>query len=207
MKPQIKICGFTHADDVRAAVALGVDYIGLNVAKGPRKISCEQAVELSALVPDSIAVVLLFVDAELSYMRECLQACGSTHAQLHGAESQSVADELRQDAAIIKAFRVRDASSLEAAQKFQADIILLDAYVAGSEGGTGHAWDYSMLQQWPETLPMMLAGGLRAENLVDAIERCQPQAIDIASGVESEPGRKDADKMQACVNIIRGMSL
>ncbi|NRA37798.1 MAG: phosphoribosylanthranilate isomerase [Planctomycetes bacterium] len=201
---EIKICGFTTAEDVAVAVNLGVDYIGLNLAKGPRKINLEQAVILSALIPESIKTVLLFIDAEPAFIREAMHATSANFAQLHGHETQSYADDLRQDAAVIKAFRVRDAQSLCEAQKFNADIILLDAYVAGHEGGTGQAWDYRLLQDWSRKQSMMLAGGLHAYNLADAIRSCQPQAVDIASGVEASPGIKDSEKMKACIDIARG---
>ena len=206
MSCKIKICGFKYAADVSLVQHLDIDYIGLNFAKGPRKISPEEAAELAPVIPEHVQAVALFVDNDRDYIERCVEAAQCQIIQLHGQESD---DEIRfwqERFTVIKAFRIRSTETLAEAQQSAADIVLLDAYVAGVEGGTGEAWDYRILQEWNGDKPFMLAGGLKPENVADAIQTCSPWAVDTASGVESEPAKKDAEKMKAFVAAVRGAS-
>lgn len=204
MTCQIKFCGLTREEDMHALSALQVDFVGFNFAKGPRKISAETAARLSRLTPVDCKRVGLFVDNERDYMNRCLASGQCEYVQLHGQENEAEIRYWQQTHKVIKAFRVRDAETLAAAQACPADIVLLDAYVPGESGGTGAAWDYTLLQAWPKEKPFMLAGGLQPENVADAIAACHPAAVDCASGIESAPAIKDASKMHAFVAAVRG---
>ncbi len=207
MSAEIKFCGFTNEDDLRAAVALPIQYIGFNFAKGPRKIDAERARVLTALIPLQVKRVGLFVDNERAYMHDCLVAGKCDYVQLHGNEDEDEIRYWQESYKVIKAFRVRDQRTLEAAQNSPADMVLLDAYVPGSEGGTGASWDYTLLQSWTSLKPFMLAGGLNPDTVANAITACKPWAVDCASGVESAPACKDPQKMQAFVETVRSIDL
>lgn len=199
----IKFCGLTCVEDVQAAVALPIQFIGFNFARGPRKIDAVRAAELTALIPVQISRVGLFVDAERACMHDCLQAGRCDYVQLHGNEDEDEIRYWQDNYKVIKAFRVRDVETLQAAQRSPADLVLLDAYVAGQEGGTGASWDYALLKNWTSLQPFMLAGGLNPKTVAAAVQCCTPGAVDCASGIESKPGRKDPEKMQAFVDAVR----
>ena len=200
---KIKFCGFTRDEDVRAALALGVDAIGLNLARGPRKITVERAAALARLIPSSVMTVALFVDADEATILAALSVIGCTAVQLHGDEPPELAERLRRLATVIKAFRVSDAASLTAVSGYPADVYLLDAAVPGQAGGTGTAWDHGLLAGVDLGKPVMLAGGLNPGNVAAAIARVKPWGVDTASGIESAPGIKDPAKMAAFVAACR----
>ena len=200
MIPRIKWCGFTRAEDVVFACGLGVDLIGLNLAKGPRKITLDHAVALSRLIPPGIGVVALFVNAPMADIDAALSAIRPAAVQLHGQEAPEYAAEIAQRVPVIKAFSVRDADSLAAIRGYPADAYLLDAAVPGLEGGSGQGWDHHLLIGQDLGRPIFLAGGLRPENVADAIAGLRPWAVDAASGIESAPGVKDTGRMHACMD-------
>lgn len=204
MSCKIKFCGFKHAEDLVALAQLAIDFIGFNFAKGPRKISPDEATALAPLVPEHVQSVALFVDNERAYMQQCMEAAQCHIMQLHGQEDDEEIRFWQEQYTVIKAFRIRDAASLAAAQASAADMVLLDAYVPGVEGGTGEAWDYRMLRDWSCDKPFILAGGLHPDNVGAAIESCSPWAVDTASGVEAAPAQKDVEKMRAFVAAVRG---
>lgn len=200
---RIKLCGFTRAEDVRAALDLGVDAIGLNFARGPRKLSLEQGRALAALIPPYVQAVALFVDADETTIRGVLKATRCTSVQLHGDEPAELASRLRQDLPVVRAARIASVADLERLRGYPADAFLLDAYVAGAHGGTGHAWDHHLLSGIILGAPLVLAGGLSPTTVAAAICSVQPWAVDAASGVESAPGLKDRDRMAAFVQAVR----
>ena len=179
--PRIKFCGFTRAEDIHAACALGVDLIGLNLARGPRRISVEVATALARLVPPGIGVVSLTVDAEAETVLRQALALRAVAVQLHGDESPETAAFLRQRIQVIRAFRIAGPDDLRRLRGYPADAYLLDAAVTGSHGGTGIAWDHSLLSQVDLGAPLMLAGGLNANNVSAAIALTQPWAVDTAA--------------------------
>jgi phosphoribosylanthranilate isomerase len=200
--PLVKICGFTRAVDVDAAIADGVDAIGLNLAKGPRKITADIAATFAQRCPASVTPVLLTVDADLATCLELLRQTGCQAIQLHGRESAELSIDLRRRVPVIKAFAIATASDLAAVRGFPADAYLLDAKVQGLDGGSGQAWDWSLLTQ-DLGAPIMLAGGLNAGNVGEAIARVHPWAVDTASGVEAAPGIKDAAAMAAFIGAAK----
>lgn len=200
-RTRIKFCGLTRPEDVRHAVDLGVDFIGFNLAKGPRRIDLDHAVDLAAVIPTGIAIVALFVDAsDEVILTSCARLRGAV-AQLHGQESPDQAQRLRVRVPVIKAFAVRSAADLAAVRAYPCDLALLDATVG--DGGTGHAWDYTQATDLGR--PVMLAGGLTAERVGAAITAVRPDAVDVSSGIEAgTPGVKDLARMRAFVAAVRG---
>ncbi len=198
-RTRIKFCGFTRADDVDTAVSLGVDAIGLNLAQGPRRIDSKQAALLAQRCPAYVTAVLLTVDADVQQVLDLLLATRCTAVQLHGDEPPEVAAELRRRVPVCKAIAVRTTADLDRMQAYPADSFLLDHRVPGLHGGTGIAWDWSLLHGMTFPVPVILAGGLHADNIGAGIAAVRPWAIDVASGIESSPGVKDHARMAAVV--------
>ena len=200
---KIKFCGFTRDQDVRAAVDLGVDAIGLNLARGPRRITPERAAELARLIPPFVTAVALFVDADDLTILEAMRVTRCTAVQLHGDEPPELAERLRTRFPVIKAFAVKDAAALAAVRGYPADAYLLDASVPGVAGGTGVAWDHHLLAGVAFDRPVILAGGMNPATVGAAVAATRPYGVDVASGIESAPGVKDAGAMRAFVAACR----
>lgn len=203
MNPRVKVCGFTRAEDICAALDAGVDLIGLNLARGPRRISLEHATQLARLVPPGVGVVALFVDADEATILTAAAALRVTAVQLHGDESPELCARIRVRIPLIKAFRVAQAADLAQVRGFPADACLLDAAVPGTHGGTGTSWNHAWLGACDPGMPVILAGGLTPANVRAAVQATRPWAVDTASGVESAPGLKDPVLMAAFVDEAR----
>lgn len=201
---RVKLCGFTRAQDVRDALAAGADALGFNLARGPRRITVEQATALAALVPPAVQTVALFVDAAEDEILAALAATSCAAVQLHGDEPPELAERLRRRVTVIKAFRLASADDLTRVRGYPADVYLLDAAVPGLHGGSGKTWDHRWLAGRDLGAPVLLAGGLTPENVAAAVALARPWGVDTASGVESAPGVKDAQRMRAFVAAARG---
>lgn len=200
---KIKFCGFTRNEDVRAAIDLGVDAIGLNLARGPRKLTLDRAAELARLIPPFVTAVALFVDADDLTILEAMRVTRCTAVQLHGDEPPELAARMRTRFPVIKAFAVKDAAALDAVRGYPADAYLLDAAVPGLAGGSGVAWDHHLLAGVAFDRPVILAGGLNPTTVAAAVAVTRPYGVDVASGIESSPGLKDAALMRAFVAACR----
>lgn len=200
---RVKVCGFTREQDVRDALGAGVDALGFNLARGPRRIDVARAAQLAALVPPLVQAVALFVDAAEDAILAAVAATRCSAVQLHGDEPPELAERLRRRVIVIKAFRIAVAADLERVRGYPADAYLLDAAVAGAHGGTGVAWDHRLLAGRELGAPLILAGGLTPANVAAAVAAVRPWAVDTASGVESAPGVKDAALMRAFVAAVR----
>lgn len=206
MRTRVKICGLTHPDDVLATVRAGADAIGFVFAPGSKRlVTPEQAASLASLVPPFIARVGLFVDAPEERVLAVLAQCRLDVLQFHGDESPEYCARFQSRAKIIKALRVQDAASLQAQiNRYRVDSFLLDAYVPGQAGGTGERFDWSIARDVVRGgANVILAGGLHPGNVVEAIRDVGPYALDVSSGVECSPGRKDADKVQAFIRAAQ----
>jgi len=199
MGARIKFCGLTRAADVTAALALGVDALGFNLAKGPRRIPLEHARTLTTLVGPLVVTVALFVDAAEEEILEAMRRTRCQVAQLHGAESNDLVTRLRARFPVIKAVTLRAPGDLAALHGHPADALLLD----GAQGGSGQTWDLALSEGAPFDRPIILAGGLRPETVGAAITRVKPMGVDVASGIESQPGVKDPSRMAAFVRAVR----
>lgn len=198
-----KICGITRIEDALAAVEAGADAIGLVFyAKSPRAVTVEQARAIIAALPPFITTVGLFVNATRCELNEILEAVPLDLLQFHGDETPADCEGYHRP--WIKALRVRPGDDLEASCKAYAKAsgILLDTYVAGVPGGTGEAFDWSLI---PAKLskPIILAGGLSADNVAQAIAQVRPYAVDVSGGVEQSKGIKDHRRIKAFMQAVR----
>ena len=201
-RTRIKICGLTRPQDVRAAVASGADAIGfVFYPPSPRAVSIEQAAELVALLPPFVVSVGLFVNPAHGEVETVLARVPLQLLQFHGDESES--DCARHGRAWIKAARMRPGVDLLefAASYPRASGILVDAFVDGYGGG-GKTFDWTLIPAG-FTRPLVLSGGLDADNVGDAVRRIRPWAVDVSSGVESAKGIKDADMIAAFIAGVR----
>ena len=201
MRPRIKICGLTRVEDVRAAVAAGADAIGLVFyAKSLRHIELAQAAALARAVPPFVTIVGLFVNEDPAQVRRTLAAVPIHLLQFHGDEDEAYCRQF--DRPFVKAARVAPGMDLlQYAGAFpSAQAILLDAFVDGFGGG-GKVFDWSQIPPDLKT-PIILSGGLDADNVADAITRVRPAAVDVSSGVEVNKGIKDAAKIRAFVAAV-----
>ncbi len=200
-----KICGITRVEDALAAVEAGADAIGLVFyAKSPRAVSVQQARAIVASLPPFVTSVGLFVDASRCELGEILDAVPLDLLQFHGDETPDECDHYGRP--YIKALRVKPGDDIAAqvARYANARGVLLDTFVPGIPGGTGEAFDWSLV---PAQLsrPVILAGGLTAANVAQAIEKVRPFAVDISGGVESAKGIKDAAKIHAFMEAVRSV--
>lgn len=196
---KIKLCGLSRPCDIETANRLLPEYIGFVFApKSKRYVPPETAAALKGLLHPSIQAVGVFVREEPEQVARLLRDGIIDIAQLHGGEDAAYVRVLRRltDRPILQAFRVDSAADVAAAQKSEADMILLDA----GAGGTGTAFDWTLLRDIRR--PYFLAGGLHPGNVREAMERLSPYAVDVSSGIETD-GRKDADKMEAFMRAVR----
>lgn len=192
----IKICGITSAEDARVAAAAGASAIGLMFyEKSARAVTVEQAAGIVAGLDPFTARVGVFVNPPEELVWRAIHAAGLTILQFHGEEPPEFCQ--RFGLMTMKAFRVKDASSLDALPRYPTDAWLLDAYSASAHGGTGERFNWDLaLQAKGLGRPIVLAGGLTPENVGTAIRQVRPFGVDVSSGVESAPGRKDAEKVR-----------
>ena len=199
-----KICGITRVEDALIAAEAGADAIGLVFyAKSPRAVTVAQAQAIIAALPPFVTTVGLFVDAERDELNRILDAVPLDLLQFHGDETAAVCEAFGRP--YLKALRVRPGDDIGARIEAYASAagILLDTYVSGVPGGTGEAFDWSLVPQDAKK-PIILAGGLTPENVANAIAQVRPYGVDVSGGVEASKGVKDADKVRAFVRAARG---
>ena len=198
-----KICGITRIEDALAAVAAGADAIGfVFYEKSPRAVTAVQARAIIAALPPFVTTVGLFVNASACELNETLDAVPLDLLQFHGDETPSQCEGYHRP--YIKALRVKAGDDIAGACNAYASAsgILLDAYVEGVPGGTGQAFDWSLIPQGLSR-PIILAGGLTVDNVVQAIDKVRPYAVDVSGGVEKSKGIKDHDKIRAFMHNVR----
>jgi len=197
---RVKFCGITNLDDALEAQRLGAWAIGLNHwPRSPRYCEPDAAVEISAALKRQVEVVGVFVDPTLDELAAAAEDESLTMLQLHGGEGAAFCREAarRTGCKIIKAIRVRSNADVRAAEAFRTDFHLLDAHRPAMPGGTGESFDWELLADRHSEVPLILAGGLTPDNVDEAIAVTHPFAVDVASGVEAEPGIKDHALMAA----------
>lgn len=203
-RTRVKLCGITRAEDAALAVAAGADALGVVLAESPRRVSLEQAERALADVPPFVARVGVFVDADSAFVAEAVERLGLHAVQYHGDEQPEACASA--PAPVIKALRVGRAEDLAAAEAYRGAVaaLLLDGRVEGAYGGTGVAFDWrSVAPAVPSWVPVVVAGGLRADNVADAISVLAPYAVDVSSGVEREPGAKDPGAVKRFIAAVR----
>ena len=202
MRVRVKICGITRPEDALNVVQYGADAIGLVFyPASSRNVSISLAAEIANIVPAFVSVVGLFVNAEASFIDEVLTQVKLDLLQFHGDETPSECAQYGRP--FIKAIRVKnDTNLVQCAQDFSAAKgLLLDTYTAGVAGGTGHVFDWNLIPA-ELSLPLILAGGLTASNVGNAIQQVKPYAVDVSGGVESAKGIKDAAKIAAFMQQV-----
>jgi phosphoribosylanthranilate isomerase len=199
----VKICGITNVGDALAAAEAGADALGfVFYEQSPRHLSIAQASAIIRQLPARVLKVGLFVNAPEDLVLEAIGKCSLDLLQFHGEESPHYCVGFGTRS--MKAFRIRDAASLEALPNYPTHAWLLDAYSPDKLGGTGETfnWDLALqAKRWDR--PLFLAGGLTPENVADAVRQVRPFAVDVSSGVEASPGRKDPLKVRAFIEAAR----
>lgn len=198
---KVKICGIKDLAGAMAAVDAGADALGFVFAPGPRQVQREVVRDICTRLPPFIARVGVFVNAPIALAEETAAYCGLDTLQLHGQETPEYCRSLKYK--IIKAFRVKDANTLDLVKDYDVEAVLLDAYVPGAAGGTGRCFDWNIARELAAARRVILAGGLRPDNVRLAVETAGPYAVDVSSGVENG-GQKDPDKIRLFIQAVKG---
>ena len=202
LRVRVKICGITSVQDALIAVKHGADAIGLVFyAPSSRNVSIAQAQEIARQIPAFVSVVGLFVNAEASFVNKVISQVKINLLQFHGDETPEACSQF--SLPFIKAIRVKpDTNLIQCAIDFSAaKALLLDTYTEGLMGGTGHVFDWDLIPK-QMAQPVILAGGLTADNVAQAIQKVQPYAVDVSGGVEMSKGIKDTDKIAAFMQQV-----
>jgi phosphoribosylanthranilate isomerase len=202
---RVKICGMTNWADAKLAVAEGADALGFNFYReSPRRISVSHAREIIRHLPRRVAAVGVFVNAAEKEILRTARAANLSMLQLHGEESPETVKRLAREYPVIKAFRVGPEFRARDLRKYRgAAAILLDGFDPVQHGGTGRTFDWRIVREAKRFGPVILAGGLRPQNVAAAIRNAKPFAIDVCSGVEARPGKKDPKKLRALMASIK----
>ena len=202
MRTRIKVCGITRLEDALAASSLGVDAVGfVFYDRSPRYIEPMKAAAIIRKLPPFVSAVGLFVNPEQAFIDEVLSLCPLGVIQLHGDENPELCQA--QSRRVIKAIAVHNKQDLELARQYHCPVLLDAKAPQGVYGGTGHSFDWSLLQGFTHDYPLMLAGGLNSENAATALSHRQWFALDVSSGVEDAPGIKSYAKMREFVSMVQ----
>ena len=206
MWPKVKICGITNLGDAEVAVKAGADALGfIFYDKSPRYIQANVARQIIAQLPPFILPVGVFVNEETERVRDIVDKCGLALAQLHGDETPAYCESLSRP--IMKGIRLKDRGSFLALAelKGRAEVrgFVIDAFSESAYGGTGQTVDWELAAEAAKAAPILLAGGLTPENVGEAIQKVQPYGVDVSSGVEASPGKKDHQKIQAFISAAK----
>jgi phosphoribosylanthranilate isomerase len=197
---KVKVCGMTNLADAEHAADHGAWAIGLiHHPESPRYVEAAVAEQIGAALKRRCEIAGVFVNSTLDEVIEAAERENLTLLQFHGEEGPSFCTEAarRSGAKVMKAMRVTSAADVQAAEAFRTDLHLFDAYWHGVHGGTGKSFDWELVARRRSKIPMVLAGGLTAANVAEAVTLVKPYAVDVVSGVEAEPGRKDHAKVEA----------
>lgn len=199
---KIKICGITSLEDALVAIDAGADALGfVFFSQSPRHIFPEQAAAIIRHLPPLVQTIGLFVDESLETVNATADQCGLDLIQLHGNESPGYCDNVRRR--VIKAFRVKNITSLEPIRDYRVSACLLDTWTPAAHGGTGRAFNWEFAACAAQTGRIILAGGLNPDNIAEAIRQVRPYGVDVSSGVESSPGKKDVSLIQAFISAAK----
>ena len=206
MSVRVKICGITNLADAQVSAEAGADALGfVFYEKSPRFVSMKTAAEISKQVPPFIMRVGVFVNPTKELVLKNIAECGLSLLQFHGDETSEFCTQF--GLMSMKAFRIRDAGSLKELTKYKTDAWLLDAYSSDTFGGTGEVFNWDLANEAQKLKrPIFLAGGLTPENVADAVRKVRPFGVDVSSGVESSPGKKDCAKVRAFINAAKAIA-
>jgi phosphoribosylanthranilate isomerase len=206
MNTRVKICGVTNVADAQAAAEAGADMIGLNFyEKSPRYVSLKAAAAISKQLPPFVMRVGVFVNPEEALVTRAIGECNLSLLQFHGDESSDFCTQF--SLMSMKALRVRDAESMNELANFRTDAFLLDAHSKSGLGGTGEQFNWDLAVEAQKFgKPIFLAGGLTPENVAEAVRKVRPFAVDVSSGVEISPGKKNHAKMKAFIAAAKSVT-
>ena len=205
--PKVKICGITNLEDARVAVEAGADALGfLFYRKSPRYVEWKVVKQIITELPPFILPVGIFVNEEAKSVRDLMDDCGLGLAQLHGDETPAFCESLGRP--VLRGIRLRDRGSFFALAEWKGRIgvrgFVVDAFSDSAYGGTGQTADWNLAAEAAKAAPILLAGGLTSENVEEAIRTVAPYGVDVSSGVEASPGKKDPAKVQAFIRAAKG---
>lgn len=202
----VKICGNTNIDDALTAVEAGADALGfILVPSSPRVVSRKTICEILAVLPPTVITVGVVANEDPDFLKGLVRVCALSALQFHGEESPEEVLALKEKVRVIKTVRIRDESSLKEIPLYRGvDAILLDTYHPHLRGGTGTAFDWTLAVRAKEyRIPLILAGGLDAGNVRSAVAEVQPYGVDVVSGVERSPGKKDPERLRAFITAAK----
>lgn len=204
LRTRIKVCGITGQEDARAAVAAGADGLGfIFVEQSPRLVDPDMVRAITGNLPPFVDTVGVFRDEAIEMVEEIVNYCRLTLVQLHGSESPEYCKSI--SCPVIKSFAIHSGTESHELAAY-SDVVrgfLLDTYHKDLAGGTGMVFDWKLVEQIKPPGPVILAGGLNPENVAEAIRMVKPFAVDVNSGVEYQPGRKDTDKLKSFADEVR----
>jgi len=191
---EVKICGITNLEDALTAIAAGADALGFVFhPNSPRHVFPEQAAAIIRHLPPFVQTVGLFVNEPLEMVNATADQCGLDLVQLHGEEKPGYCDAVKRR--VIKTLRVKDITSLEPMRDYRVAAFLLDAWSPSAHGGTGQTFNWEIAACVAQSNRIILAGGLTPGNVAEAVRQVRPYGVDVSSGVESEPGKKDSHRV------------
>lgn len=208
-RPQIKICGLTDVSEAVTCAELGADAIGLVFfPKSPRNISENRAAEISTALPHETAVVGVFVNETFDFIMNKVEKCGLSAVQLHGNEPPELVDRLKKEQLnIIKVLYIESDPHISSAPSYNSSAFLVECAKGVLPGGNALSWNWEKTRNLITEKPIIIAGGLSPDNINDAVLASLPDAVDVSSGVECEPGRKDLSKAEAFIKKVSECSL
>lgn len=201
---KVKICGITNLGDAESAVADGADALGFVFAESPRRVSLAMAQKISRAVGPWVATVGVFVNESAENILRVASECRLSAIQLHGDEPASFLGRLS-GYKVIKAFRVSAPADLKRVCAYKADAYLFDTRVDGAYGGSGKSFDWKILRSRMILKPTILSGGLNAKNVKGAVRMLRPYGVDVSSGVEQSPGKKDLKRMKEFIRNAKNL--
>ncbi|MHC4139882.1 MAG: phosphoribosylanthranilate isomerase [Planctomycetota bacterium] len=199
---KVKICGIKNLQDAIFAADCGADAIGFVFAKSIRKVSKEKARAIVRKLPPFVTAVGLFVNETAEDIEAACRFCGLNAIQLHGNEPPNILNKLK-DFKTIKAFRIQNEKDINPIKKYKPDAILLDGYSKNKMGGTGTSFDWKIVKKLKTSIPIIVAGGLTHLNVSRAIKIVNPYGVDVSSGVEIAPGKKDKKLIKQFIDAVK----
>jgi phosphoribosylanthranilate isomerase len=201
---KVKICGITNKDDAREAVRLGADMLGFVFYKrSPRAIGARDVKAVIEGLPSRVKKVGVFVNEDRRTVQAVARHCHLDMVQLHGEEPPGYCASLSDGIRVVKAFRVKGRKDLAIINAYDADFYLLDSYARGRRGGTGKSFDWGIVKDFSFRRPVILSGGLTPGNVARAIRKVSPYGVDVSTGVEASPGKKDPKLMRRFIERAR----
>ena len=202
----VKICGITRAEDALLAASLGADAVGFVFADSPRKMTPQKAANIIDELPPFVKTVGLFVDESAERVENVIKNCRLDALQFHGDETPDYCKRFYGNKKIVKAFRMEGEETLSRLAAYRdVDAYLLDAYSPEKKGGTGKTFNWELVVEAKKfNKPIILAGGLTVDNVKEAVEIARPYAVDVSSGVESAPGKKDPRLLKEFITELKG---